>query len=122
LSPHTCLRIRAEQIIDDVSIDKFLSPGAAEELRACARIANRGMTHPNDEARWFGFLLLAHREQAPLDQDTLKDYLARNHVLEGITYRLTHEYYVAREVLRRYDGYLARRAATHSPDDEDETG
>ena len=55
------------------TLDDWLSADAAIKLRRFSACANKstGASHPMDEARWFDFLVAAHRDKSALDADSL---------------------------------------------------
>jgi hypothetical protein len=59
------------------ALEDWLSDDAARKLRIFSDCANKstGTGHPLDQARWFDFLITAHRENADLDAETLRRWL-----------------------------------------------
>jgi hypothetical protein len=62
---------------DDVGLEKWLTPTAAQALRLFSENANKstGASHPMDRKRWYQFLILADKENARLDASTLARWL-----------------------------------------------
>jgi hypothetical protein len=63
---------------DDVGLEEWLSPAAAQALRLFSEKANKstGASHPMDRERWYKFLILADKENARLDASTLARWLS----------------------------------------------
>ena len=87
---------------DDVNLEDWLSPTAAEALRLFSRKANRstGASHPEDQKRWYRFLILADREKARLDASTLARWLREDEGwADSIASDLAGDYEQARSLL-----------------------
>jgi hypothetical protein len=88
---------------EDVTTDNLLPPDVAKKFRAFSGLANRstGSSHPNDQERWFDFIVSVHRSQSDLDANTLERLLhEEEHWPESAALKLALEYEFARALLR----------------------
>lgn len=92
---------------DSFQLKDFTSPNTADLLKKFSGLANHstGSSHPNDQRRWFDFVIAAHRENTPLDPDLLARWL---YEVGGWSAERANEmaieYETARALLRQYDG------------------
>jgi hypothetical protein len=70
--------LRIELSADNVDLEAWLSPLAAEALRSFSNHANKstGASHPLDRERWYKFLILSDKEKSTLDASTLARWLS----------------------------------------------
>jgi hypothetical protein len=68
---------RIELSSERQTLEDWLEPGPVASLRRFSNLANKstGASHPRDEARWFEFLIEAHRTMARLDAGQLSRWL-----------------------------------------------
>ncbi|OFV96461.1 MAG: hypothetical protein A3H28_05510 [Acidobacteria bacterium RIFCSPLOWO2_02_FULL_61_28] len=94
-----------------VSLNNLMSEQTARLLASFSHTANRSMPHPSDQQLWRQFLIAAHKENARLDESTLKQWLVEEggwleDVVLGISARdLVSQYNFARDLLRDYDEF-----------------
>ncbi len=91
---------------EDVTIDTLLPADAAKKLRGFSRLANKstGSSHPNDQERWFEFIVSVHKSGVDLDASTLKRLLhEEERWSENSASKLAIEYEFARALLEFYD-------------------
>jgi hypothetical protein len=91
---------------EDVTIDTLLPMDAAKKLRAFSRLANMstGSSHPNDQERWFDFIVSVHKSRVDLDVGTLERLLhEEERWSESSASKLALEYEFARALLEFYD-------------------
>jgi hypothetical protein len=84
-------------------LEDDLPPEAYRRLRAFSSVADRTGPHPNDRVHWLAFLIQAHRENAPLDIQTLQEWLEAEGWSQEQRGKLASEYETARALLARYD-------------------
>jgi hypothetical protein len=93
-------------------LGRWLSPAAAQKLRAFAVAANRstGSSHPSDQDRWMDFIVASYREGSRLDAHTPRRWrIAVDNRAPEVAQRLALEYEFGREVLAFSEG--RRRSA-----------
>jgi hypothetical protein len=94
--------LRVELSSGDVDLETWLSPTAAKALRLFSQKANKstGASHPEDQKRWYAFVILADKENAHLDASTLARWLREEAGwAESIASELAGEYEQARSLL-----------------------
>jgi len=87
---------------DDVDLETWLSKEAAEALRLFCNKANKstGASHPEDQKRWYRFVILADKENANLDASTLARWLSEEAGwADSIASELASDYEQARSLL-----------------------
>lgn len=86
------------------TLDDWLSPGAASDLRAFSTSANKLMSHPLDVERWNRFLISMHSSGSQMDSSLLVRWLTEiDKWPEDRASELAIEYEFALELLRQYD-------------------
>jgi len=88
-------------------IEDYVSSLALEKLRRFSVTTNRstGTAHPDDEARWFDFVVACHKEGSTLDSSDLHRWLTEEESWQDAEASdLVIEYESARSLLRYYDG------------------
>lgn len=72
------------------TLEDWLTTDAASKLRSFSGLANKstGTGHPNDERRWFDFVVAAHRGNRELDANRLARWL---HEAEGWSDESAHD-------------------------------
>jgi hypothetical protein len=87
---------------DNLGLEEWLSSTAADALRLFSRKANKstGASHPEDQKRWYSFLILADREKARLDASTLARWLREEEGwADSVASELAGQYEEARSLL-----------------------
>jgi hypothetical protein len=85
-------------------VQSILTQETFQKLRAFAAGANKqAPSHPYDEDRWREFVIGAHREDAQLAAQELRDWLIDQGFPEDITSDLVIAYERGRELLRHYE-------------------
>jgi hypothetical protein len=95
--------VHPEIVPPQTRLEDFLSPEACRRLRAFSSSANHTELHPNDRLRWEGFILQAHRDEAPLDPQMLEEWLEGEGWPEERRGQLAYEYERGRALLAHYD-------------------
>jgi len=93
---------------DTGDLQPWLSAGGIERLKAFSLAANKktGSAHPMDAARWYDFLIQAHREDSDLPVGTLGEYLVGDlGWTSDQAQKLMIEYEEGRSLLRAYDAH-----------------
>jgi hypothetical protein len=96
---------------DRFDVTTLLGSEAAKALQAFSSSANKntGSSHPLDRDRWFKFLILAHRNSAKIDTQSLYRWLTEEEEWpEDQADRLAIEFEFASDLLNDYDR-LSRR-------------
>jgi hypothetical protein len=93
---------------NDLDIKEAFGSTALRLLKRFSVLANKSITHPFDEGRWFDFLICLHDQHA-LDHraDLVKDWLLRNGWSERKASELVSELEFTRGLLRAYDHHLS---------------
>jgi hypothetical protein len=95
-------RLPIELSSDEVGLEDWLSPAAAKALRLFSDKANKstGASHPEDQKRWYRFLILADREKVRLDASTLARWLREEEGwADSVASELAGQYEEARSLL-----------------------
>ncbi len=104
--------VHVELTDTQADLSSWLSPAAAQKLRAFSAAADRntGASQPRDHDRWMDFILAAHRDGSRLDAHTLLRWLIEvENWPPDVAQRLAVEYEFGREVLAFSEG--RRRSA-----------
>jgi hypothetical protein len=96
---------------DRLDVTTLLGLEATKALKAFSSSANKntGSSHPMDRDRWFKFLVLAHRDSAKIDTQTLYRWLTEEEQWpEDQADRLVIEFEFASGLLNDYDRLFRR--------------
>jgi hypothetical protein len=102
----TKLGLELKLTSDQENIADLMSARAMKALRDFSSNANKstGASHPLDHARWLKFLILAHKDDAQLDPETLiRWFIEEDEWYEDQADKLGISYEFARGLLSEYD-------------------
>jgi hypothetical protein len=91
---------------DQENVSDLMTARAMKALQTFSVAANKstGTSHPLDHARWLKFLILAHKDGADLDPETLTRWLIEeDEWYEDQAVKLAISYEFARNLLAEYD-------------------
>ena len=100
------LSLKSTLTSDTRDIQDWVSTKTAMKLQQFARLANKntGIGHPQDQARWFDFVVATHTEPTTLDSEILARWLEETEGWpEEKAYDLSLEYEYSRSLLKAYD-------------------
>lgn len=99
------LEIRVIVTPPELNIDNVMSSQLVANFRQFSDAANKasGGTHPNDEKRFFDFVIQAHTEKSLLDESTLRKLLIDEEWSEDHAYNLSIKYDFGRDLLKHYE-------------------
>lgn len=100
------MSIKSDITTDRLDVATLLGPEAMGALRAFSSSANKstGSSHPLDRSRWFNFLVLAHRDSAKIDTQTLYRWLTEEERWpEDQADHLVIEFEFAAALLKHFD-------------------
>lgn len=99
------LEIRVIVTPPELNIDNVMSSQLAAKFRQFSNAANKSSvgTHPNDEERFFDFIIQAHNEKSLLNESTLSELLIEEEWSEDHAYELSIKYDFGRDLLKRYE-------------------
>lgn len=88
------------------TLEDWMSAEAAAALRRFSALANKstGRSHPNDQKRWFDFLIASYRSEQAADSERIHRWLREvDRWPDDTASELASEYSMALELLARYD-------------------
>ncbi|MGB8413806.1 MAG: hypothetical protein WCE23_13370 [Candidatus Binatus sp.] len=92
----------------DLAVKEAFGSTALELLERFSVLANKSITHPLDEGRWFAFLICLHdRHSLDHNADLVKDWLLKNGWSEKKASKLISELEFTRDLLRAYDHHIS---------------
>jgi hypothetical protein len=92
-------------IYDDkeLSIDSLMSNDMAQAFRSFTFAANKSSLHPLDRERFYDFIIQAHIEGSPLEEDEISSLLQIAGWWEEKSIELSSDYRFGRDLLNRFN-------------------
>jgi hypothetical protein len=87
----------------EISVDGSMSETVAQAFKSFTFMANKSSLHPNDQERFYDFIIQAHIEGSLLEEDEIAYLLQIEGWWEEKSIELSSEYRFGRELLNRFN-------------------